>query len=59
MFHVGGFEDLEAAHECFVDAHHGAGVVELAAIIGCAEHCDKLSFGKELIAVLDHLLELS
>ncbi len=55
LFHVGRLEDLEAAHEGFVDAHEGAGVVELAAVVGGAEDSHELAFGEELVPVLDDL----
>jgi len=47
---------LEAAHECLVDAHHGARVVEFAAIVWRREECYQLPVAEELIAVLDDLV---
>ena len=55
IFSLCHLEDLEWAHECFVDRHHGAGVVELAAVVGRAEQGHQLTFGEELVAVLDNL----
>jgi hypothetical protein len=46
---------LEGAHECLVDAHHGAGVLKLAAVVGRRENGHQLALGKELVALLDHL----
>jgi hypothetical protein len=47
---------LEAAHQCFVNGHHGTGIVELTTIVWGTEHCDKLSLSKELIAILHYLV---
>mmetsp|Transcript_60708 Transcript_60708/g.159058 ORF Transcript_60708/g.159058 Transcript_60708/m.159058 type:complete len:203 (+) Transcript_60708:48-656(+) len=49
-------EDLEATHQGLVDRHHGTCVVELAAVVRCAEDGDELSLGEELVAVLDDLV---
>ena len=49
-------ENLEGAEEALVDAHHGAGIVELAAVVGGAEERDKLALREELVAVLDDLV---
>jgi hypothetical protein len=46
---------VERAHERGVDTHHGAGVVELPAVVGRREERYQLSPGEELIAVLHHL----
>ena len=46
---------LEGAHESLVHAHHGAGVVELPAVVGGREQCDELPLGEELVAVFYHL----
>jgi len=51
-----GLEDFEAAHQGFVDGHHGSSVVELATVVRSAEECDELSLGKELVAVLNNLV---
>lgn len=53
---LGGFENLEGAHECFVDTHHGPGVVEFSAVIGSGEERNKLTTGKELVTVFDDLM---
>ena len=47
---------LERAQQTLIDAHHGACIVEFAAIIGCTEKGDELSFGEELVAVFDDLM---
>merc|ERR1719474_8195 len=47
---------LERTHECFVDRHHAPGIVELPAVVGRREEGDQLPLGKELVAVLDHLM---
>ncbi len=48
-------EDLEGAHEGLVHRHHGARVVELAAVVGRGEQRHQLSLREELVAVLNHL----
>jgi len=53
---LGGLQDLEGAHEGLVDAHEGARVVELAAVVGGGEERDQLALGEELVAVLDDLV---
>ena len=53
---LGGLEDLEGAHEGLVDGHHGAGVVELSAVIWGGEKGDELPAGEELVPVLDDLV---
>ena len=47
---------LEGAHERFIDAHHAAGVVELAAVVGGGEEGDQLTLGEELVPVLNNLM---
>ena len=49
------YADLEWTHERLVDAHHGSGIVELAAVVGCGEQRYQLTLGEELIAIFDHL----
>ena len=49
-------QNLEAAHEVLVHRHHGARVVELAAVVGRAEHRHQLPLSKELVPVLHHLV---
>ena len=46
---------LEGAHESLVNAHHGAGIVELPAVVGRREDGHQLPLGKELVAILNHL----
>ncbi len=47
---------LKRAHECFVDGHHPACVIELAAVIRCGEEGDKLTFCEEFVAILYNLM---
>ena len=47
---------LEGTHQRFVDRHHSSGVVELATVVGRTEECHQLAFGKELVAIFDHLV---
>lgn len=49
-------QDLKAAEQALVNAHHGAGIVEFATIVGRAEECDQLALAEELVPVLDHLM---
>ena len=46
-------EQLEAAQQLVADAHDGAPVVELAAVVGRGEDGDEDAVLKELVAVLD------
>ena len=48
--------NLEGAEQAFVHAHHGTGIVELAAVIGGAEQGDELTLGEELVTILDDLM---
>jgi hypothetical protein len=48
--------NLERAEQTFIHAHHGAGVVELAAVVGRAEQRNELALGEELVAILDDLV---
>lgn len=47
---------LERAQEAFIDTHHGSSIIKLATIIWRAEQRDKLSFGEELVTILDYLV---
>jgi hypothetical protein len=49
-------QDLEGTLEVGVDAHHGSGVVKLAAIVGRREDGHQTAVAAELIAVLNHLV---
>ena len=49
-------KNLETAHQSIVDAHQGAGVVELTAIVGRREQSDELSLGEKLVAIFDDLV---
>lgn len=49
------FNYLEGAHECLIDAHHGAGVVKLAAIVWGGEKRHQLPLRKEFVSILHHL----
>lgn len=51
-----GLEDLERAHQRLVDAHEGARVVELPAVVGGREDGHQLALREELVALLDHLV---
>uniref|UniRef100_A0A6B2LC98 Uncharacterized protein n=1 Tax=Arcella intermedia TaxID=1963864 RepID=A0A6B2LC98_9EUKA len=53
---MGRTKDLKGAHKGFIDGHHGAGVVELPAVVGGGEDGDELALGEELVAVLDDLV---
>jgi len=45
---TGRLQNLEGAHEGVVDGHHGAGVVELSAVVGGGEDGDEFAAGEEL-----------
>jgi hypothetical protein len=51
-----GWTNLEGAEQTFVHAHHGAGVVELATVVGGAEQRNELTLGEELVAILYDLM---
>lgn len=53
---LGRLENLERAKQALVDAHHGTGIVKLAAVVGSGEEGDELALGEELVAVLDDLV---
>lgn len=48
--------NLERAEQTLVDAHHGTRIVKLSAVVRCTKQGDKLTFGKELVAIFDHLM---
>lgn len=56
LFLLGGLENLEGAQQALVDAHHGACVVELAAVVGRGEESHELALAEELVAILDDLV---
>lgn len=47
---------MERAHERVIDRHHGAGVVEFAAVIGGGKDGHQFPTGKELVPVFHHLV---
>ena len=47
---------LEGAEQALINAHHGTGVVELAAVVRSAEQRDELALREELVAILDNLV---
>jgi hypothetical protein len=47
---------LEGAEQALIHAHHGTGIVELAAVVGGAEQRDELALGEELVTILDDLV---
>lgn len=56
LFLVSWFEYLEAAHQRFIYAHHRAGIVELAAVVGRRKESDELALAEELVSVLNYLM---
>jgi len=48
--------NLERAEQTLVDTHHGTRVVKLPAVVRCTKQGDELTFGEELVSVLDHLM---
>jgi len=53
---LGGLENLERAQQALVDAHHGTGIVEFAAVVRSGEQGDELALREEFVAVLDDLM---
>jgi hypothetical protein len=49
-------QDLEGAQQALVHTHHRTRIIELAAVVGRREQCDELTFGEELVTVLDDLV---
>ncbi len=47
---------LERTQQTLIHAHHGTGVVELSAVVWRTEQSNQLSFGEELVAVLNNLV---
>lgn len=47
---------LERTQQALVHAHHCTCIVKLAAVVGCTEQGDELSFAEELVAVFDDLV---
>lgn len=47
---------MEGAQQALIDAHHGPGIVELAAVVWCTKKCDQLSLREEFVAVLNDLM---
>lgn len=53
---VGGESYLERAHEGLIDTHHGAGVIELATVVGRREEGDELALREKFVTVFHHLV---
>ena len=53
---ISRLEDLETTHKGVVNGHHGAGVVEFAAVVGRAEEGYQLASGEKFVAVFNHLM---
>lgn len=49
-------QDLEWAHQRFINRHHGSCVVEFSAIIGRWKQRDELSLGEKLVAIFHYLM---
>ena len=47
---------LEGAHQCLVHTHHGSSIVKLPTVVGSREEGHQLTLGKELVAILYHLM---
>ena len=48
---------LKTAHQCLINGHHGARIVEFAAVVRRREQRHQLTFGKELVAIFHDLNE--
>lgn len=55
-YRICGAQNDEANNEIVIDNHHGAGVVEHAAIVRRGEDGDQLAACEELVAILDNLM---
>ena len=47
---------LERTQQTLINAHHGAGVIKLAAVIGSTEQCHELAFREEFVTVFNDLM---
>jgi len=47
---------LETTHECFINTHKGAGIVEFATVVGCRKESNKLTRGEKLVTIFDDLM---
>lgn len=56
LFLLSWLQNLEAAHESIVDGHHGAGIVELSAVVRRGEECNELTLSEEFVAVFNDLM---
>jgi hypothetical protein len=56
LLFVRWLQDLEAAHERLIDAHHGARVVEFAAVVRRRKERNQLPLAEKLVAILDYLM---
>lgn len=56
LFLLCWLQNLERAQQALVDAHHGAGVVKLAAVVGGTKQSDELALREELVAIFDDLM---
>ena len=48
--------NLERAEETLINAHHGTSIVELSAVVGCAEQSHELALREEFVTILDNLV---
>ena len=52
----GRLQNLERTHECVINTHHCARIVEFTTVIRCREERYQLPLRKELVAVFDYLM---
>ena len=49
-------QDLETAHKSIINWHHSTCIIEFSTIVRGTEKCNKLSLGKEFIAIFHNLM---
>ena len=50
------FKNLETAHQCVINRHHGTCIVELTTIVRSAKKCYQLPLCKEFVPILNDLV---
>ena len=56
LFLLSWLENLEAAHKSIINGHHCSCIVKLSTVVRGTEQGHELPLGKELVAVLHHLV---
>ena len=53
---VSRLQDLETTHQCLINGHHRARIVEFAAVIRSTEQRDELATLEKLVSIFDDLM---